>query len=92
MTRCLLNADMNKEYVLYNLKEALEQLTNTIQGLENNIEYDSPEFQVEMGHLYHHINTAWNAQNSTEQESIECSEDNFIFWRQFPNNEDLLLT
>jgi len=82
---------MNKEYVLYNLKEAKEQITKTIYDLENNGEYDFSEFRVEMEHLYHHINTAWNAQNSTEKESYECSEENFQQWRKFPSDQWLIL-
>ena len=82
---------MNKGYVLYNLKEALEQLTETIKGLENQNDYGLPEFKVEMEHLYHHLNTAWNAQNSTEQQSKECSEENFLLWREFPDDDDLNL-
>jgi hypothetical protein len=54
---------MNKKYTLYNLKEAKEQLDEVLLELENNSEYDFGEFSVDIQHLYHHINTAWNAQN-----------------------------
>ncbi len=80
---------MNKKYTLYNLKEAKEQLDEILLELENNSEYDFGEFSVDIQHLYHHINTAWNAQNSSEKESNECSEVNFNKWRKFPNDIDL---
>jgi hypothetical protein len=80
---------MNREYILYNLKEALEQLTETISDFENNNDYEYAEFKVDMEHLYHHLNTAWNAQNSTEQESNVCSDCDYNQWRQFP--QDLIL-
>ncbi|WP_321279154.1 hypothetical protein [Marinifilum fragile] len=79
---------MNKEYILYNLKEALEQLSNTIHELETDKDYEYGNFRVDMEHLYHHVNTAWNAQNSSDQESRECSESNYNTWRQFPKDMD----
>lgn len=79
---------MNKEYILYNLKEALEQLSNTIRELETDKDYEYGDFRVDMEHLYHHVNTAWNAQNSSNQESRECSESNYNVWRQFPKDMD----
>ena len=78
---------MNKSYILYNLKEAYAQISETIAEFESNSDYGFPEFKVEMEHIYHHLNTAWNAQNSTEQESNECSEENFQLWRRFPGND-----
>jgi len=82
---------MNKEYILYNLKEALKQLSNTIHDLETDKNYEYGDFRVDMEHLYHHVNTAWNAKNSSEEESRECSESNFQIWRQFPVDIDLIV-
>jgi len=81
---------MNKEYIIYNLKEALEQLSMTINELETDKEYEFGDYKVQMEHLYHHINTAWNARNSSEKESIECSEKNYEIWRQFPNDIEMI--
>lgn len=75
---------MNKQYILYNLKEALEQLTKTVNELETDDEYEFGNYIVDMEHLYHHINTAWNSRDSSESESLECSELNFNKWREFP--------
>ena len=79
---------MNKEYILYNLKEASKQLAETINELETDKGYEYGEFRVDMEHLYHHLNTAWNAQNSSDQESRECLESNYSKWRQFPKDMD----
>jgi hypothetical protein len=80
---------MNKSYILYNLKESLIQLEETIKELENNSDYEYGEFSVDMNHLYHHINTAWNSKYSTEKESKECSENNFRIWRKFPTDIEM---
>jgi hypothetical protein len=42
-----------------------------------------------MQHAYHHMNTAWNARDEPPERTVECSEADFIRWRQFP--EDIYL-
>ena len=42
---------MNRTVVLFHLREAVEQLQETIQGFESSGDYGVEEFQVEMGHL-----------------------------------------
>jgi hypothetical protein len=81
---------MNKDYVLYNLKEAEEALGSMIADIQSNRAFDDPEFNVELTHVYHHLNTAWNARNATKAATDECSEENFAKWRQFPT-EDICL-
>ena len=49
---------MNRDYVLYHLREAEEELIRTIREIANVAEYDYGGFVVAMMHLYHHINTA----------------------------------
>ena len=80
---------MNKEYILYNLKEGLNQLTDTIKELESDSEYEFGDYIVDMTHLYHHINTAWNAKNSTKLEAKKCSENDFRTWRNFPKDIEM---
>jgi len=79
---------MNKRHTEFHLKEALEQLQETISSIEN-AEFDETDLQLDMEHLYHHLNTAWNARNASEKETDECSESNFEKWRQFPTDIDL---
>ena len=80
---------MNKDYVLYNLKEAAEQLQETIAELESDPEYGNGEFVFDMSHLYHHINTAWNAREESEAAVMECSESDFEKWRAMPSISEL---
>jgi len=77
---------MNRQYILYNLKEAKKQLDSLIQDIENDAEYDIGEYIVDIVHLYHHVNTAWNSKESTQEESDICSEENFEKWRDFPKD------
>ncbi len=82
---------MNLHTILSHLKEAKEELDNTIEEIENNKDYDYVEFVVAMSHLYHHLNTAWDSRDATSQEADECSEENFKRWRTFPQAEELFL-
>jgi predicted transcriptional regulator len=77
---------MNKDYVLYHLREALEEIETIIGEIESDTDYSQPEFSVAMSHIYHHINTAWNSRSSSEEEAEEVSENNFREWRQFPTD------
>jgi hypothetical protein len=78
---------MNKHHTEFHLKEAFEQLQETLSSFS--IKTDDVELELEMEHLYHHLNTAWNARNATEQETTECNKNNFNKWRQFPKDIDL---
>jgi hypothetical protein len=80
---------MNRDWILFHLKEAQEELERTIREIENDPEYEFGEYSVGMAHLYHHINTAWNAQNCTDEDAAESSESNFANWRQFPTDIDM---
>ena len=82
---------MNKEYSLWNLREALEQIEETIRNIQEDKEYGAGDYVVEMSHVYHHINTAWNARNASKSQADECSEENFNHWRLMPENSELLL-
>jgi hypothetical protein len=82
---------MNTKAMLSNLTEGLEQLQHTIEAIKSDPEYGIEEYRVEMGHLYHHLNTAWNGRDATEQEYKECAASDFNRWRKFPQEDELLL-
>jgi hypothetical protein len=80
---------MNKDYVLLNLCEAIEEIDLLIRKLQSEPECGEPEFQVAMMHAYHHMNIAWNARNSTREQTFERTTAEFERWGLFP--EDLQL-
>ena len=82
---------MNRDFVLWNLKEAKAELDRTIAEIESTSDYGHGEFFVSMGHLYHHLNTAWNARDVSVQRANECSEEDFFAWRQFPPEDEIYL-
>ena len=80
---------MNKPYVLWNLKEAREALDQLVADIEADADYDYGEFRVDMEHLYHHINIAWNARDAAAEITDVCSQEDFDRWRQFPRDIEL---
>ncbi len=67
---------MNRDYIVWNLRETSEQLATLTRELEGGGSSE-PEFYVAVAHLYHHINTAWNARNASEPQIQECSAEDF---------------
>ena len=80
---------MNKDYILFHLGEASEELQRTIQEIQDDSGYDAEEFKVAMEHIYNHINTVWNARNFSSGIASELSGDNFKALRQFPTDIDM---
>ena len=79
---------MNNRHTEFHLKEALEQLQETISSFQKG-DVDEVQLELDMEHLYHHINTAWNSRNALEKDTDECSQANFEEWRKFPSDIDL---
>jgi len=77
---------VNCDWVLFHLREALEELQKTIRGIEQDSEYNDGDFYVGMQHLYHHLNTAWNSRDASEEQAAESAEEDFFRWRVFPTD------
>ena len=82
---------MNHRVVLFHLREAKEELDGAISDIERNSEYDVGEFVVAMSHLYHHLNTAWNGRDQSDEMHQKASPEDFSRLRKFPANDELLL-
>jgi hypothetical protein len=66
---------LNKEWVLWNLREAKEELDRTIAEIDATPGYDSGPFCVRLTEIYEHLNTAWNSREVSDAEARECSND-----------------
>ncbi len=80
---------VEKDYALWHLQEAKEELDRTIKALAADPEYGEEEFRVAIEHLYNHVNTAWNARNASPERTAVCSEADFKTWRHFPTDIDM---
>ena len=79
---------MNKRVILFHMREAAEELKRTIEQVESEAEYDAEDLEVGMGHLYHHLNTAWNGRDQTDEQFRTCSAEDFAGFRRFPKAEE----
>jgi hypothetical protein len=82
---------MNRDAILFHLKAAKKELDRTITEIEKDKSYDIGDFHPAMGHIYHHLNTAWNGKDTPSKEYPDASRHQFHDWRKFPPNDDLLL-
>ncbi len=80
---------MNLEYMKFNLSEALEQITITLEDLNSRENCNEADLRTGFEHMYHHINFAWNTRNTTQDEVNEQLNEKFYRWRQFPKDIDL---
>jgi hypothetical protein len=71
------------------LREAADSLARVIREIEADPEYSEGELGGEMEHLYHHVNTAWNARTASAERAAACSLEDFRDWRQFPADIDM---
>ena len=74
---------MNRDLVLHHLAEAHESLGRLLDDARQNPDWSVGDLFAEMPHLYHHINTAWNARDSTNAIG-QVSETEFRQWSAFP--------
>lgn len=77
---------MNKDWILFHLREGLEELSRTIAVIEAQTYYDEIEFEIAMAHLYNHLNTAWNSRKVDPERAAKCSDEDFYTWRAFPSD------
>ena len=80
---------MNRDHVLFHLREAREALDHCIRDIEQDLDYDYGEFVVDVTHQYHHLNTAWNGRDASAEQVAACSEEDFHLWRRFPDTIDM---
>jgi hypothetical protein len=77
---------MNKPWVLFHLRQGRDELTRTIAKIEADPEYDYGEFSAAMAHLYHHLNTAWNSRDVSDEVTAAQTDEQFYQWRSFPTD------
>ena len=76
--------DENKYWILFELQDAQEALTQITNDLKNDDDYGETEHQINMAHLFSHVNSAWNMRVATTDE-VESGEK-FDEWARFPDD------
>jgi hypothetical protein len=81
---------MNKDYILFHLSEARSAVDSIMNELKSDPKYEYGNYRVDIEHVYHHINTAWNARDASRESVNESSEQDFNRWCQFPVDLEIL--
>ncbi|HEX9950693.1 MAG TPA: hypothetical protein VGB53_02920 [Rubricoccaceae bacterium] len=69
--------------VAFELDEAAQHLQDLTRRLSASSGYGDPEFRIDLGHVYAHLNRAWHRRNTS---SDSPSADEFDAWSQFPTD------
>ena len=77
---------MNRDQVLFHLSEAGDAIASTIRDLRADPEYGDAEYWVELQHIYHHLNTAWNSRDASQTQVDSASDADFNRWSAFPTD------
>jgi hypothetical protein len=84
---------VNKRYILFNLREAAEELQRIIREIETDSAYfefnEVGSFDINMRHLYYHLNTAWNAKKISDEEEKNARDSDFHKWAQYPTDLEI---
>ena len=77
---------LNKKWVLWNLREAVEEINRTIAELETEPDYGEAALCVRLRETYNHLNTGWNARDVSDEAAQAASDDDFDRWWQMPDD------
>ncbi len=77
---------MNIPWILVHLEEAHQELARVIEKLQTAEDRDETTLSYEMAHIYHHLNTAWNARAVNGEQIAAMSDSDFDMWRAFPTD------
>ena len=71
--------------LMYELDDAKEHLETLMREMTDDPEYDEANFRVDLGHIYSHLNRAWNARNRLGAEWTQEQQEELS---QFPTDID----
>ena len=72
---------LNKQWIIFHLQEAQEEILNTIEQLGSEPEYSETDFEIAVAHMYNHLNTAWNSRSVDNDRTANSSDHDFFEWR-----------
>ena len=67
---------------MYELEDANEHLAHLITTMDQDPNYDAIDFQIQLGHIFSHLNRAWYRQNIVE----DISDSEWGIASQFPKD------
>lgn len=68
--------------LLYELGDASEHILNLINQMQSNGKIDKEDYEVQLGHIFAHLNRAWHTRNKVGEYSDEEREQ----FTEFPKD------
>jgi hypothetical protein len=56
---------------MYELEDASEHLLKLIADLGSDPDYDDVNLRIDLGHVFSHLNRAWNGRGATQRLSVD---------------------
>jgi len=57
--------------LLYCLDDAREHIESSIKDMQEDDEFDETDFDVQISHIYHHLNQAWNGRDMSSKMTLK---------------------
>lgn len=70
--------------LLQGLEDAREHLDEMITQMTTEQEYGEPEFRIDLGHVFAHLNRAWHSRN----QASEITDQQWADFSRFPTDLD----
>ena len=68
--------------ILYELDDLKEHLDSLIKQMSDEGKIDETDYEIQIGHLYAHLNRAWNSRSAT----VDTVEKNLGKYTEFPKD------
>ncbi len=72
--------------LVHDLEDAREHLSDLLLRITDHALYGEPELRVDLGHVYAHLNRAWNLRNVPDAASRGFGPDEWDAWSRFPTD------
>jgi len=82
---------VNKDWIASHLREAAEQLQETVKNLSSDSDYSDVDLTIEISHAYHHINTAWNSKDVSPDATSNFTDADYDAWQKMPSDDELIM-
>lgn len=66
------------------LSDAVEHLQALVREMQEDADFGEPEFRIGLGHVYAHLNRAWNCRDVPDAEIAAMTQEQFERWSQMP--------
>jgi hypothetical protein len=90
VAQLILVRSMNTRFIASNLKEAEGELRDLITRIDSGEPLSFEDYHVAMAHIYHHLNSAWNGRDATDEQWRECTDEDYQKWQKFPHDLSMI--